>query len=546
MVYVLGALAFIIVLMLIVTIHEMGHFLMAKRAKILCYEFSLGMGPLIYRKKCKETYFSIRAIPIGGFVSPAGEDGDQDYIEDGKDVKLELDDSSRVVRIIHNVTDEKYKDLPLYRVISHDLFGTLEALPDELFVEVAPINEDESLAEATKFIVNRDCIVEFKKKEEYQIAPKNRSMSSKSVGARFLTIFGGPFMNFLLALVLYFIIGLFQGYPQLNKTKLNVVDKNAPVYGILQEDDEILSINGTQVSKWNDISTSLADIASGNVDTFNGSVKVEYKDKDGNVKTALIYPAVSVYSIELMLNQDETKNNKVVVGEYSSNNTKTKSYKAGLRKGDVLTSIKVKTKSESTTITTINDLLKFFTGLNESCDVEITYSRDGEAGTAVIETYSKDLLESQGVTQTKVQLGVSPQYEFDFGKLLYMPWANTAESSIGIFKTLGLLFTDSSVHIDDFSGPVGIFQLITNTVSSGILPLLSLMAYLSVNIGFVNLLPLPALDGGRLVFIIYEAITKKKPSQKVENIVHTVGFLLLMALFVFITFNDVLRLFGCK
>ena len=127
-----------------------------------------------------------------------------------------------------------------------------------------------------------------------------------------------------------------------------------------------------------------------------------------------------------------------------------------------------------------------------------------------------------------------------------MPWANTAESSIGIFKTLGLLFTDSSVHIDDFSGPVGIFQLITNTVSSGILPLLSLMAYLSVNIGFVNLLPLPALDGGRLVFIIYEAITKKKPSQKVENIVHTVGFLLLMALFVFITFNDVLRLFGCK
>ena len=72
------------------------------------------------------------------------------------------------------------------------------------------------------------------------------------------------------------------------------------------------------------------------------------------------------------------------------------------------------------------------------------------------------------------------------------------------------------------------------------------MAYLSVNIGFINLLPLPALDGGRLVFIIYEAITKKKPSQKVENIVHTVGFLLLMALFVFITFNDVLRLFGCK
>ena len=107
------------------------------------------------------------------------------------------------------------------------------------------------------------------------------------------------------------------------------------------------------------------------------------------------------------------------------------------------------------------------------------------------------------------------------------------------------------MNIDDFSGPVGIFSLVKSSiegknVGQAILTLLSLMAFLSVNIGFVNLLPLPALDGGRLAFIIFEGITRKKPSAKVENIIHTIGFLLLMALFVVISFSDILRCVGCK
>ena len=164
----------------------------------------------------------------------------------------------------------------------------------------------------------------------------------------------------------------------------------------------------------------------------------------------------------------------------------------------------------------------------------------------MIETYSKQMLDSQEITRTKVQLGISPEYKFDLLKTIYMPFVNTATSAVGIFKTLGLLFTDKSVNIDDFSGPVGIFQLVTSTAANGFLSLLSLTAFLSVNIGFVNLLPLPALDGGRLVFIVFEAITKKKPSPKVENIIHTVGFFLLIGLFIFISFSDVLRIFGCK
>lgn len=101
---------------------------------------------------------------------------------------------------------------------------------------------------------------------------------------------------------------------------------------------------------------------------------------------------------------------------------------------------------------------------------------------------------------------------------------------------------NSRIGVDDLSGPVGIFTILKSAVQQG--SLFTWMAVLSVNLGFVNLLPLPALDGGRLAFLVYEAITKKKPNAKVENIIHTVGFVLLMGLMVFICFNDVLRCIG--
>ena len=129
------------------------------------------------------------------------------------------------------------------------------------------------------------------------------------------------------------------------------------------------------------------------------------------------------------------------------------------------------------------------------------------------------------------------------------------KSSILVFKTLGLLFTDKSVGISDLSGPIGILDATVSMIdirdANGklmigeiIISLLNWIAMLSVNIGLLNILPLPALDGGRIAFIIYEAITRKKPNAKVENIIHSIGFILLMALFVFVAFNDVLRLFG--
>ena len=89
---ILGIIATVIILGIVILIHEFGHFIFAKRAGILCHEFSLGMGPVVYKKKVGETVYCIRALPIGGFVSMAGEEVSDAYIKKGQVIGLNLED----------------------------------------------------------------------------------------------------------------------------------------------------------------------------------------------------------------------------------------------------------------------------------------------------------------------------------------------------------------------------------------------------------------------------------------------------------------------
>lgn len=107
-----------------------------------------------------------------------------------------------------------------------------------------------------------------------------------------------------------------------------------------------------------------------------------------------------------------------------------------------------------------------------------------------------------------------------------------------------MLFGGSSqVGVGDLSGPIGIFNIIGQVMSQGWIALLAFAAFLSVNVGVLNLLPIPALDGGRILFISIEGVTRRKISKNVENIINNIFFFLLMALLIYVTFNDILRLF---
>lgn len=559
--WIIGLLAFIIILSLIIVIHEGGHFFFAKKAGILCYEFALGMGPVITQKRKNETTYSLRAIPLGGYVSMAGEEIDADLLKDVKEVKLEFE-GQIVTRIIVDVKNPKFQDLQTYKLLKYDLIGTKEAKPDELYIKVILDAEDEDPRKQElneeQFVVSRDAMIYYKKNEELQIAPYDRSFTNKKLGARFMTVFAGPLMNFVLAWVIFIVIGLIGGYANEDATIINDVTKDTPAYiAGLRDGDEIIKIgtyeknDGTNLTKWNDVSSALDYIANGKASSYDGTVEVTYI-RDNKTYTTKVFPNTLIYSIELVFQTntaDETKANLPYVGSYSDNatNKKTKAYLAGLRDGDLITKIEeIETKNQ-TEISTKYDVLKWFANYERKNikgeDVRITVLRGEETKTFDIESYSSDLLESQNVAKTKVQLGISPGYKFNFLKLLYMPLVQTKDAALLVFDTLKLLFTDKTVNIDDLSGPIGIFSIIKQSVSQGLLSVLNWAAIISVNVGLMNLLPLPALDGGRLAFLIYEAITKKRPNPKVENIIHGIGFALLMALFVFVAFNDVIRLF---
>ena len=529
---ILGIIVFILVMGILVMVHEAGHFLVAKKAGILCHEFSLGMGPLIYQKKKGETLYSIRLFPIGGYVSMAGEEIEDNILKGIKKIKLVIDEQNKVEKIIVNLDNPNYANLSSVEVKDYDLIGTSNALEDELFIEVV---ENE---EIKRYIVKRDCLINFEKKAEIQIAPYDRNFVNKPWINRFSSVLAGPLMNIVLAVVIFFLIGLFAGYAKTNDTVIGKVTEVAGSGNIqLEEGDKLTSINGNKLTDWQSIANVLAQIDLEKTPQI--VVGIEGKDD------VVINPSVFVYSIELAFKVDGT--NLPIVGHYSSSNEQTKSYKAGLRDGDIITKLETKNKILSENVSK-SAILAFFNSveLEEGQDVNITYLREDKEYQTTIEVYSKKLLDTQNITATKIQLGIVCANGFNLGKLLYMPFVQTGESFTMIFKTLGAIFTDSSVGVDDLSGPVGIFNLLKEATKEGFITILNWTAILSVNLGFMNIIPLPALDGGRLAFMLYEGVTRKKPNAKVENIIHTIGFLLLMALMIFISFNDVLRCVGCR
>ena len=135
---------------------------------------------------------------------------------------------------------------------------------------------------------------------------------------------------------------------------------------------------------------------------------------------------------------------------------------------------------------------------------------------------------------TKIYKGIIPSIKYAFTKL------GSVMSTMSFI--IGSLFT-GKLSLDSLSGPVGMYSVVGESAKIGMEALLFLTAYLSINLGFVNAIPFPAFDGGRILFILIEAITKKKVNQKVENMLHTIGFFLLMTLMVYITIRDIIKLF---
>ena len=174
----------------------------------------------------------------------------------------------------------------------------------------------------------------------------------------------------------------------------------------------------------------------------------------------------------------------------------------------------------------------------EASDIKVEKENDS------IKTYSVQPKKKKVDGQTTYQYGIGMEQEVEHGLLAAIQF--TYKKTISIFKqmavTVGYLFT-GGISISQLSGPVGIFSIVGNQSSAGIMNIIYLVAFLSINVGFINLLPLPAFDGGHILFIIIEKIKGSPVNPETENKIHTIGLFLLMLLMVVITFNGMLRLF---
>lgn len=339
----------IFILGIIILVHEFGHFITAKRSGVHIYEFSIGMGPLIKTHKGKDGInYNIRALPIGGFVSMAGE-----------------------------------------------------------------VYEDDE----TKTI----------KKEDF--------MCNKKWWQRLIILAAGVFNNFVLAILILFLMALIWGANSLEPRVGTVLEGSAAQASGLKEDDLILAINGHKVSTWDQTQIVL------------------YLKNDSNV-----------YEFEIE------------------------------RDGEVLT-IEI--------------------------EPDVTESETGE------ETKTFGF----GIKQT-TERGLWASIKYAFGRF----WSLISTMWI----TVANLFT-GKISVSSLSGPVGIYQVVGQSLAVGLQQIIYLIAFLSINVGLINILPIPAFDGGRILFLIIEKIKGSPINAKFENACHMVFFFLIILLMIYITVFDIIR-----
>ncbi len=406
------AIAFVVMLF----VHELGHFVFAKRAGILVREFSIGMGPKIFSFKKGETKYSLRILPIGAYVSMAGEDTEMFDVKTGQTIGIE--------------TDRKNEITDIYVKAGNHKKIKIDELDLEKNLYIKGLDQEENIVNLS---ISREAIIHYENRE-IQIAPLDRQFGSKSIFNRFLSIFGGPLFNMILALLLFFSIAFMVGVPT-NQVIIGEISENSPADEVeLKTGDKIVGINDIVFDSARDLILMIQNSPGKEID-----LNIE---RDGNKIDVPIIP------------QDEDKDGIGMIG------------------------IKPVQVYDDVTLTE-----------------------------AV----------SMGFSETVKWIGL-------------------------IFQSFEMLFS-GDVGLDDVAGPVGIVQITSDAAKAGIFTLMNWTAILSLYLGIFNLLPVPALDGSRLLFLLVEAIRRKPIDPKKESFVHFIGFAFLMLLMIFITVNDVSRLF---
>lgn len=413
--FLISAIKIIVLLGVLITIHELGHFIVAKLCKVKVNEFAIGFGPAIWKKQGKETKYTLRLIPLGGYNSMEGED---------------------------------------------------------------------------------------------EVSDDDRSFSKASVPKRMAIVLAGATVNIIFAIMIYFTIIATSGTYISNQIDEVLDGYVAKTIG-LQENDKILEGNGKSIKSKKDLNEVLEKSEGKEI-----AIKVE---RDGEIKNYNMQPSEVKTKVTGIYMDDKCKIIAVQKGSASD--------LQGVQANDILLKVN---------------------------DVEI----NGDTKLALQEISRKDidtisLVLKRGEEEVTVKL--VPNYEITYLLGINLKPAEdtfinrcihasmqTQEFLLSIVDNLKQLFT-GNVGIDQMMGPVGISEVVAKT--DGVREFFEMMALISLSLGVTNLLPIPALDGGKILILLVEAIRRKPMKQETEANIQLIGFALLISLSLFITYHDIVRIF---
>lgn len=416
----LGILTFILVFGITVVVHEFGHFYFAKKSGILVREFAIGMGPKIFAHIGKDgTAYTIRILPLGGYVRMAGWGDDTTEIKTGTPVSLTLTDDGKVKRI--NLSGKKLDQTALPMQVTQFDFE------DKLFIKGLVLEEEKT------FAVDHDATVVEADGTEVRIAPLDVQYQNATIWGKLITNFAGPMNNFILGVVVFWILIFMQGgVRDVDTNQFHVMPQGALAKVGVPETAQITKIGSHEVSNW---------------ESLIQAVESETKDKTA--------PTLDV---------------------------------------------------------TISE---------KGSEKQVTVTPE----------------ESQG----RYLLGVQPGIKSDFLSMFVGGFTTAADSALRILSELkNLIFQPD---LNKLGGPVAIFKASSDAAKNGIENVLYFLAMISINIGIFNLIPIPALDGGKIVLNILEAIRRKPLKQEIETYVTLAGVVIMVVLMIAVTWNDIMRLF---
>ena len=416
----LGILTFILVFGIIVVVHEFGHFYFAKKSGILVREFAIGMGPKIFAHIGKDgTAYTIRILPLGGYVRMAGWGDDTTEIKTGTPVSLTLTDDGKVKRI--NLSGKKLDQTALPMQV------TLFDFEDKLFIKGLVLEEEKT------FAVDHDATVVEADGTEVRIAPLDVQYQNATIWGKLITNFAGPMNNFILGVVVFWILIFMQGgVRDVETNQFHVMPQGALAKVGVPETAQITKIGSHEISNW---------------ESLIQAVEAETKDKTA--------PTLDV-----------------IISENGS-------------------------------------------------EKQVSVSPE----------------ESEG----RYSLGVQPGIKSDLLSMFAGGFTTATNSALSILSALkNLIFHPD---LNKLGGPVAIFKASSDAAKNGIENVLYFLAMISINIGIFNLIPIPALDGGKIVLNILEAIRRKPLKQEIETYVTLAGVVIMVVLMIAVTWNDIMRLF---